>query len=276
MLSLSLRFLSKIHMGTRQKTNVRALNTTTESHRLLLDDGAATTVHVVRYLKSSVKPRLVLFDKETLLLDWCKKQQVANAISGGFFLRPVSKPRGDFWINGKKQKTVPSISPWNISRGSLYISPIGEVKLAPRYLLPQRPASDLLEAGPLLVQNNRSLVDTRIDLEGFRASYLNSQNDQDIQVDRYPRLAIATDDRYIYSIAADGYGNGDDGLTLGEFADFMVDLGVRDALNLDGGSSATIIHDGKLFNCPKGGYKVNYAIFPEGRPIFSAIIFDQA
>jgi exopolysaccharide biosynthesis protein len=43
------------------------------------------------------------------------------------------------------------------------------------------------------------------------------------------------------------------GLDLYEFADLMAELGCRDALNLDGGGSSTMVRDGKVQNRPSDG-----------------------
>ena len=186
----------------------------------------------------------------------------------------MSKPRGDMWIRGVKQDTVPSISPWNIKRGSMYINSEGEIKLGPRYLLPQHPDGDLMEAGPLLLHDGNVVAEDGVDAEGYRESFLNQQNDTDITDGRYPRLAIGTDEEYIYNVACDGYGLGEAGLTMGEFAQVLGKLGITDALNLDGGSSATIINGGELINRPVGGRHDNNYVFERGRPIYSAIVFE--
>ena len=43
------------------------------------------------------------------------------------------------------------------------------------------------------------------------------------------------------------------GMTLNELAGFMVELGCEDAMNLDGGGSATIWFDGSVRNKPCDG-----------------------
>ncbi len=243
-----------------------------ESIRVKLRDGAETTVHIARYRRNEVHPGVVLFDDETYLLDWCQERGITDAVSAAFFLRNVSKPLGDIWIEGVKQKTESFLAPWRISRGSVYVNPDGAVSIAPRYLLPQQPESDLLQAGPLLIQAGQVTVIDGKDPEGFSAG--SSQFDDDLTIGRYPRLAIGTNDEFIFSVACDGREIGEAGLTLQEFADAMASLGVTDALNLDGGSSANLIQNGKLRNRPRGGVSTNFKLFEKGRPVFSAIIFE--
>lgn len=244
---------------------------TYESIRVLLADGEKTTVHVARYRRTDFKPRLVLFEKETYLTKWCAENAITEAIGGCFFLRDIRRPLGDLWIDGEKQQSVAFTSPWNLNRGSIYVNPDGKLQIAPRYLFPQRPQTDLLQAGPLLVQAGCSVVIDGGDPEGFSSA--NHQFDDDLTVGRFPRLAIGTDEDFIFSIACDGRSPGEAGLTLSEMAAILVKLGATDALNLDGGSSTTLIQNGKLRNSPRGGADHNFVLFKKGRPIYSAICF---
>jgi exopolysaccharide biosynthesis protein len=46
-----------------------------------------------------------------------------------------------------------------------------------------------------------------------------------------------------------------EGMTLKELAAYLVELGCQEAMNLDGGGSATIWYDGKVRNHPCDGYE---------------------
>ena len=244
--------------------------TKVQSRRVTLSDGKETTVHVVRYERAKVRPRVILFKKPTRLLDWCKKNEVQGAIVGGFFWRSEYKPLGEHWLSGKEIDTVPFMSPWNKIRGSVYIDTFSGLEIGSRQALPKKPSGDLLQAGPLLVQRYQSLVQTGQDIEGFSKG--SGQFDSDITIGRYPRAAIGSDDQYIWSVVCDGRSQDEAGLTFSELADVMVDLGVESALNLDGGGSASLVHEKKLLNVSRTpGY-----IYPRGRKIYSAIAFDAA
>jgi hypothetical protein len=244
-----------------------------EAFRVELDDGLETTVHVAKYARKAVHPRLQLFETETCLLDWCEQNGTADALVGGFFLRETRKPLGDLWISGVRKPSVSFVSPWHHMRGSLYISPIGGVTIAPRYKLPQRPQSDLLQAGPLLLQNGQLAVTEGADPEGFSEGA--AQFDSDITDGRYPRAAIGTNQNYIFSVACDGRRKTEAGLSLQEFSQVLAEIGVIDALNLDGGSSATLIAGGELRNRPRSGVP-DARGFDRGRPVFSSIVFEPA
>jgi hypothetical protein len=69
---------------------------------------------------------------------------------------------------------------------------------------------------------------------------------------RHPRAAIGRDKRgRIHIVVVDGRRPGySDGMTLQELADYLLAHGVADALNLDGGGSATLIVRGEIANRP--------------------------
>jgi exopolysaccharide biosynthesis protein len=60
-------------------------------------------------------------------------------------------------------------------------------------------------------------------------------------------------------------------MTLVELAEALLALGATDALNLDGGGSASLVHDGRLRNRPREQHGIDLL---EGRPVVTAIVFD--
>jgi hypothetical protein len=54
----------------------------------------------------------------------------------------------------------------------------------------------------------------------------------------------------IYLVAVDGRQPGSEGMTMAEAADFLLDLGVTDAVNLDGGGGTTFVAGGSVWNRP--------------------------
>jgi exopolysaccharide biosynthesis protein len=143
--------------------------------------------------------------------------------------------------------------------------------MAPRGQLAETPAGDLLQAGPLLVHDGRSVIDGT-DREGFSAGA--GQFDSDITVGRYPCCAFGVGDRELLAVCCDGRRTGvDAGLELGELARLMISLGAREAINLDGGGSATVVHRGHLLNRPYSNYDQPA---PESRPVVTALLFAPA
>jgi hypothetical protein len=219
-----------------------------ESVRLSLGDGAATTVRVARFERAAFAVRVVAIEPCSTLLRWCAENGAAHAIVGGFYLRPGGPPLGDLRTGGSAHPTQPFDQPWDERRACVHADD-GRVLLAPRHELPAEPAGDLLQAGPMLVTGGRSLIHSGEDSEGFSAG--SRQFDSDITDGRYPRAALGLCDRELIAVASEGRADDEAGLTMGELASAMVELGATDALNLDGGGSASLVIDGALVNTPR-------------------------
>ena len=256
--------MTPLKLATKQKTTP----THRVSVRIHLEDGLTTTVHVVRYDRSAYQTRLVVFEQATRLLDWCQAEQFAEALVGGFFIRETGRMLGDHWQDGQPLSTHPIPEPWNQLRGSLHITSDGQFTLGRRQQFPKQPVHSLLQAGPLLLQNRQSLITDGKEQEGVSAA--SHQFDTDITLGRYPRAAIGSDNRYIWSVVCDGRSADEAGLTLTELTAVMQALGAHDALNLDGGSSATQISQGVLRNQPRS----DDTLFHAGRPVYSGLIFE--
>lgn len=72
---------------------------------------------------------------------------------------------------------------------------------------------------------------------------------------RVPRTAVGIkEDGTVVLLVADGRQKGlSDGLTGKELGQKLLDLGVKDAVNLDGGASSEMIVEGKIVNSPSAG-----------------------
>jgi len=78
--------------------------------------------------------------------------------------------------------------------------------------------------------------------------------------ERHPRSALAWNHNYFFFVEVDGrQKNLSMGMTLAELSDYLLKLGCTDAMNLDGGGSATIWLNGKVMNSPCFGYLRNTA-----------------
>jgi len=241
------------------------------TQRVTLADGRETTVHVLRVSRKALRLRVVRFDRPTRLLDWCQQHAIPNAINGGFFGNDINgaengAPVGEVWINGQKiAKTMTQFD-----RGCVYISKQGEIRIGPRSTLPKRIDGDLLEVGPLLINEGKPVLE--LNDEGFSAEA--NFFDNDVTIGRAQRVAIACDSDTIWMAVCEGRSPTEAGFTLGEMADFLKSLGARDALNLDGGSGSSLVIDHKLINKPRMGADRNFREFPRGREIVTAIILE--
>jgi hypothetical protein len=233
--------------------------------RILLGDGARTTLYVAVHELARTRVRVLRFPRPTPLEGWCRAHAIDEAIVGGFFARPHGTPLGELRTAGIARSSVPFAAPWGEVRACLHVAGSG-VRIARRHQLGAAPAGDLLQAGPLLVRHG---VPVGGDEEGFAAGA--AQFDSDITDGRYPRAAIAlTAEDRLLAVACDGRADGEAGLTLPELAEALVALGARHALNLDGGGSTSLVCAGRLRNVPRESHGV---ALPGGRPVSTALVF---
>lgn len=239
-----------------------------ERLRLTLADGARTTVHVASYDRAAYRPRVVALQQPAPLARWCRQQEVRHAVVGGFFLRPAYAPLGELRVAGEARPSISFDAPWGEVRACVQID--GErLAIERRDRLEPEPAGDLLQAGPLLVRDGRSVVVDGEDAEGFSAGA--RQFDSDITLGRYPRAALGYDAQRLVTVACDGRTRRDAGMTLAELADALVGLGLEAALNLDGGGSASLVHHGRLRNRPREEHGADLL---GGRPVVTAIVLE--
>jgi hypothetical protein len=243
--------------------------------RLRLEDGATTTAYVARYPLATTSLRVQRLPALARLETWCAEHGVGEALVGGFYVRgtalsrgspPTGLPLGELWLDGVLQNSVPFTHPWGERRACLSVVK-GEVLIARRHELPASPAGDLLQAGPLLVREGRAVTG---DEEGFSAAA--EQFDSDITDGRHPRAALGHDGEGLIALACDGRADDEAGLTLAELASTMVALGAREALNLDGGGSTSLVCGGRLRNNPREAHDVPV---PGGRAIATAVMFQR-
>jgi Phosphodiester glycosidase len=234
-----------------------------------LPGGPSTTVYVATYPRRGTRVRVLALDRPEPLHRWARQAGIADALSGGFYV-PGGTPLGELHSDGNVHMTVPFESPWDARRSCLSV--IGDrVEIVPRGVLPNRARGDLLQAGPLLVASGRQLIgDAPRDPQGFAVGA--AQFDCDISAGRHPRAAFGiARDRYL-AVVCDGRSIRDAGMTLGELARLMANLGADAALNLCGGASASLVSGGALHNRPRDQNGVSLL---GGRPVASAIVFER-
>ncbi len=239
---------------------------TATSSVVQLNDDQSTTVHMAKYDRSALRPKIVLFDQPTKLLDWCNQHNYQHAINGGFFVRSTKTPLGEMWLDGKEVTTEQFPAPWNVTRGCVVIND-DLLSIAPRDKVEIDDVDDLMQAGPTLISGGISTYSTQNDPDGF--SETNWQHDEDINIKRYPRAAIACNDTTVWTVTVDGRNSNNAGMYLGELAELLLQLGAKDAVNLDGGRSASHVHNGHLINHPRS----DYAESLDGYEIYSAVVF---
>lgn len=240
-----------------------------ELSRIGLADGSETTVYVVIHPRHATRVRVACFEEPQRLDHWCAASGRPEAIVAGFFVRNPWRPLGEVWIGGRSVAHEPIAAPFGPERSCVHVEPAGGVVLAPRREIAAAPAGDLVQAGPMLVADGRIVIDDD-DREGISAGA--EQFDSDITAERHPRCALGINEEELLSVCCDGRRTGvDAGLGLAELARLLISLGATDAINLDGGGSATLVHRGHLLNRP---YSSVDQPGPESRPVVTALLFD--
>jgi hypothetical protein len=238
-----------------------------ERVRVGLDDGATTTASVARFERSRFDLRVALIDPCATVLDWCEESAAEHAIVGGFYLRPGGPPLGHLRIDGVAVPSEPFDAPWDDRRACVH-SIDGRVALAAWQDLPGDAGGDLLQAGPMLAAGGLDLIVDGEDHEGFAAGA--RQFDSDITAGRYPRAALGLSERDLIAMVCDGRADDEAGLSMAELARAMIDLGAADAINLDGGGSASLVVGRALVNTPREEHGIELR---GGRAVCTALQF---
>ena len=233
--------------------------------RLRLGDGAETTLYLATYDAREVEVGVVQLERPTPLEHWCRARGHAEAIVGGFYVRPHGTPLGELRTHGVLRTHTPFDPPYAAVRACVHVVG-GELRLARRNELADDPPGDLLQAGPLLLAGGERVADD--DHEGFSAGA--DQFDSDITSGRYPRAALATDGTRIIAVACDGRADDEAGLTFAELADALRERGAVDAINLDGGGSTSLVCGGRLRNRPREEHGI---VLAGGRAVSTALVF---
>jgi hypothetical protein len=244
----------------------RKVSPTVESRRLDLGDGVATTLRVARFDRHEFGLRVVTIDPRATLLAWCRANAAEHAVVGGFYVRPGGPPLGDVWIDGRALPVEPFDSPWDGERACLHADG-AELAIRPRRELGE-PRGDLLQAGPKLLGGRHPLLRTGHDPEGFSAGA--RQFDSDITAGRYPRAALGITGSEMIAAVCEGRADDEAGLTMAELATAMRELGAVDAINLDGGGSASLVVANALLNTPREEHGLELV---GGREIATALQF---
>jgi len=106
----------------------------------------------------------------------------------------------------------------------------------------KNPITELIGGTPRLIRNGVATVE-----------WENEHTSQSFAYDRHPRTAVGfnQDSTKLYFFAVDGRQPGFSvGMSLFELADYMLEWGIYQGINLDGGGSTTMVVRGKVANSP--------------------------
>ena len=107
--------------------------------------------------------------------------------------------------------------------------------------------------GPRILRDGQ--ISIECEQEGFPLSFRQT---------KHPRTAVGLKEDALLHVVIDGRQPGySEGMTLDELADFLLNAGCKEALNLDGGGSSTLFVRGRVVNQPSDGRE---------RPIANALL----
>ncbi|MDQ6871255.1 MAG: phosphodiester glycosidase family protein [Gemmatimonadota bacterium] len=119
----------------------------------------------------------------------------------------------------------------------------GPLRVVP-HLVPDRGRLRTVVGGwPRLIMHGRSVAARGDSLEGTFPRFSSG---------RHPRtgVGISADSTKLFLITVDGRRESDSGMSLSELASLMLDLGVYEGMNFDGGGSTTMVVEGHVVNSP--------------------------
>ena len=103
-----------------------------------------------------------------------------------------------------------------------------------------RGVGEAISGGPILVKDGKRQSIKAVESDSYIFSSMQEQ---------HPRSAIGWNDEFYFLVSVDGrQGRTSVGMTLDEFARELVKIGCQNALNLDGGGSATLWFEGRSRN----------------------------
>ena len=132
-------------------------------------------------------------------------------------------------------------------RGVVRLAALGDSGATVRVVIgftPDRgPLREVVGGWPRLVVHGRSVADSADAMEGTFPRFSGI---------RHPRTGVgfSKDSTILYLITVDGRQESSSGMSLVEFGDLMLSLGVYEGLNLDGGGSTTMVVEGTIINRP--------------------------
>jgi hypothetical protein len=101
-----------------------------------------------------------------------------------------------------------------------------------------------ISGGPILIRDGKRQKLSGSESDSFQLSSM---------FERHPRTALGWNQDYLFLVEVDGRQRSSAGMTLDELARYMAGLGCQNAMNFDGGGSATLWYLGKVRNSPCDG-----------------------
>ena len=202
------------------------------------------TISVIRYSPKRLASTVVQPEKLTRLSVSAKANNALFGVNAGYWDVRIDKPSTFLKLNGEQISVTADFEKERvdglvcIGKKNLVIDRCKageESAYAAKY-------DNILASGPVLIDENKS-----VDHEAYTKGMVDTAGGKPVgafytYTQRHPRTAIGTDKKgNVYLIVVDGRSKGNaEGVTIAELTKVCEWLGLRDALNLDGGASSSM------------------------------------
>ena len=162
---------------------------------------------------------------------------------GDTTLAVVSGTRPDRTVRLGRDALIVRWNPDSVSIPSQHVQAGDTLRLVTGFVGQDDPPEVLIGGLPRLVIDGRLNPELSMDVGGPPADFARK---------RHPRtgIGVTRDSTTLILVTVDGRQAGSVGMTLAEFGNLMLSLGIYQGLNLDGGGSTTMVVDGAVVNSP--------------------------
>ena len=222
------------------------------------------TISVIRYSPKRLTTSIVLPETLTPLSKTATDNGATFGVNAGYWDVRIALPSTFLKLGGKQIAQTADFEKERVDG----VVCLGKKKVIIDYCKAGEEAryaakyNDILASGPMLIDQGKS-----VDHESYTKRLVDNSGGKDLgayytYIRRHPRTALGTDKKgNVVMVVVDGRSKGNaEGVTIAELTKVCEWLGLRDAINLDGGSSSTMWSntDG-VINFPSRNKKFDHA-----------------
>ena len=195
-------------------------------------------IHIISVKKEHLRLNVKL--SQDTVSKTAKEERADIAINAGFFDVNTLLPFMGYRDSNYKVQVIRNF-PGVVFRD-------GEAKILKQVI---NDKENYFQCGPILVYNYSEMSDYSyfIDNKNLFDSYIDDSP--------APRSVFAEDEDTYYFIAVDGRSDKSRGLHFKELTSWLLELKIKNAINLDGGSSSTLFIKNQVVNVPSGNKRLN-------------------
>ena len=202
------------------------------------------TVSVIKYSPKKLHTSIIQPEKLTRLSVTAKADGADFGVNAGYWDVRIDKPSTFLKLNGEQIAVTADFEKERVDG----LVCVGKKKVVLDHCKAGEEApyakkyKNILAAGPVLIDEGKS-----VDHDAYTNGMVDNAGGKPVgafytYTQRHPRTAIGTDKKgNVYLVVVDGRSKGNaEGVTITELTKICAWLGMRDAINLDGGGSSTM------------------------------------